>query len=90
MYCVVAGKKLCISVIPSSLDHQMFHKGFYPEGTWEHDGGGAEMFVPHHHSFRRGKYAPSETNIAHMHQRLGDDSSRPALKEHDSMPYYPI
>jgi len=64
------------------------HKGFYPEGTWERDGGGAEMFVPHHHSFRRGKYAPSETNIAHMHQRLGDkDSSRPELKEHDSMPF---
>jgi len=81
----------CIRVISSSVvsSTKCSTRDFYI-GRGNATGGGAEIFVLHHYSFHCGKYASSETNIAHMHQRLGDDSSRPALTEHDSMPYYPI
>lgn len=51
------------------------HKGFYPEGTWERTAGSNEVFVPTHHSFRTGRYAPSGETVAHMHRRLGESSS---------------
>jgi broad specificity phosphatase PhoE len=61
------------------------HKGFYPPGSWEEN-----VFVPEHHSFRRGRWAPDEERIAHMHARLGEadvEKDMRALKEHESMPY---
>lgn len=62
------------------------HRGFYPDGKWEQDGE-SEVFVPDHHSFRRGKYAPSDGRIAHLHERLArGKSSRHPIKEHESMP----
>jgi broad specificity phosphatase PhoE len=69
------------------------HKGFYPEGQWEPTDSG-EVFVPAHHSFRRGRYAPAGETVAKIHQRLVAASSaldhapgKPELKEHESMPY---
>jgi broad specificity phosphatase PhoE len=58
------------------------HHGFYPEGKWESirsrqsdddDEDTEEIFVPHDHSFRVGRYAPSTTYVAHMHERLGTE-----------------
>lgn len=61
------------------------HKGFYPEGEWEEEGEG-EVFVPSHHSFRKGKYKVSDYRISKMHERLHNPENRRALKEHESMP----
>mmetsp|Transcript_14863 Transcript_14863/g.19495 ORF Transcript_14863/g.19495 Transcript_14863/m.19495 type:complete len:314 (+) Transcript_14863:125-1066(+) len=41
------------------------HKGFYPEGHWHGD-----TFVPVHKSFRKLRYAPSQTHVADMHKHL--------------------
>ena len=41
------------------------HRGFYPEGRWEGD-----EFIPHDHSFRRYRWAPSHERIATMHKDL--------------------
>jgi broad specificity phosphatase PhoE len=70
------------------------HRGFYPDGEWEEGGeGDGGEFVPHDHSFRRGRWAPSPSRIARMHERLaghqgagGGKSQPPPLKEQESMP----
>jgi len=56
------------------------HRGFYPEGTWVDD-----EFVPHDHSFRRGRWAPSHENIAHLHGVLSGVKKH-TLKDQASMP----
>jgi broad specificity phosphatase PhoE len=42
------------------------HRGFYPDGHWEGD-----TFIPEDHSFRRGRWAPTNESIAQMHNRVG-------------------
>jgi broad specificity phosphatase PhoE len=79
------------------------HHGFYPDGKWETIGSDHEnddtIFIPHDHSFRIGRYAPSTTFVAHMHERLSTATKttittntsgtqqQNAFKEQDSMPY---
>jgi hypothetical protein len=43
------------------------HKGFYPEGEWVGD---TDVFIPAHHSFRRGRWAPTKEQIAAKHMEL--------------------
>jgi len=56
------------------------HRGFYPDGKWDNN-----VFVPHDHSFRRGKWAPKLEQISYLHCRLSN-SSGASSKEEDSMP----
>lgn len=41
------------------------HRGFYPPGEWHGD-----RFVPLEKSFRRGKWAPSQEQVADLHAQL--------------------
>jgi hypothetical protein len=56
------------------------HRGFYPPGTWRDD----DHFVPHDHSFRRGRWAPTNKQIANMHGVVGTKSH---LDTQESMPH---
>ena len=49
------------------------HRGFYPQGTW--DTTDSDTFVPNDPSFRRGRWAPTNNQIASMHKRLLMDDS---------------
>ncbi|KAL7581506.1 hypothetical protein ACA910_022075 [Epithemia clementina (nom. ined.)] len=42
------------------------HRGFYPPGTWDEN----DTFIPTDQSFRRGRWAPNDTQITAMHQQL--------------------
>lgn len=57
------------------------HRGFYPEGRWE-----ADEFIPHDHSFRRYRWAPTHERIAKMHNMVSAGQvSKPALESEESM-----
>ena len=43
------------------------HKGFYPKGEWVGD---TNIFVPEERSFRRGRWAICERQLALMHEAL--------------------
>ena len=45
------------------------HKGFYPDGEWKQVGG-KSYFEPADKSFRKGRWAPTNEEIAHSHKRL--------------------
>jgi hypothetical protein len=45
------------------------HRGFYPEGEWE-SVGDTDVFIPHHPSFRKGRWAPTNEQIAAKHMQL--------------------
>lgn len=63
------------------------HRGFYPPGDWEETIHGEEVFVPHHHSFRTGRYAPPNAQVAGLHQRLAEaNKGKTLLKKHESEP----
>jgi broad specificity phosphatase PhoE len=55
------------------------HRGFYPEGVWQEDD-----FTPDDHSFRRGRWAPSDSQIARMHGNVRTSS---LLTSQESMPH---
>jgi hypothetical protein len=43
------------------------HRGFYPEGEWVGD---TNVFLPHDLSFRKGRWAPGNVEIANIHEEL--------------------
>jgi len=48
------------------------HHGFYPEGKWRGD---SDVFVPSHPSFRKGRWAPTNDEIAEKHLQLHTDET---------------
>lgn len=43
------------------------HKGFYPPGEWVGD---THIYVPEHQSFRKGRWAPTNNQIADLHKTV--------------------
>mmetsp|Transcript_16731 Transcript_16731/g.30307 ORF Transcript_16731/g.30307 Transcript_16731/m.30307 type:complete len:124 (-) Transcript_16731:182-553(-) len=43
------------------------HRGFYPPGKWVGD---SDVFLPEHVSFRKGKWATSDEQIAEKHKQV--------------------
>lgn len=49
------------------------HKGFYPPGSWIGD---TDIFVPDHPSFRRGRWAATNTQISNIHEKVREESKQ--------------
>lgn len=51
------------------------HRGFYPQGEWIEGEEGDDIFRPHHISFRRFRYAPTNKEVAKLHDGLRENSN---------------